>query len=70
MFDLLRDGGMVAATFVPGGDAGHGKINSAWRIVPEPCVHGIAGVCIEDELIPKTISFIGEDRSPNLIAVK
>ncbi|HEY4263772.1 MAG TPA: phosphoenolpyruvate mutase [Micropepsaceae bacterium] len=41
------------------GDSGYGNFNNVRRLVGKLCAHGIAGVCIEDKLFPKTNSFIG-----------
>lgn len=41
------------------GDTGYGNFNNAQRLVKKLCQRGIAGVCIEDKLFPKTNSFIG-----------
>ena len=42
------------------GDTGYGNFNSMRRLVRKLGERGIAGVCIEDKLFPKTNSFIGE----------
>lgn len=42
------------------GDTGHGNFNNVRRFVRKLCERGIAGVCIEDKLFPKTNSFLGE----------
>ncbi len=42
------------------GDTGYGNFNSVRRLVAKLCARGVAGVCIEDKLFPKTNSFIGE----------
>jgi phosphoenolpyruvate phosphomutase len=42
------------------GDTGYGNFNNVRRLVRKLCQTGIAGVCIEDKLFPKTNSFIGE----------
>lgn len=42
------------------GDTGYGNFNNVRRLVRKLCDRGIAGVCIEDKLFPKTNSFIGE----------
>lgn len=42
------------------GDTGYGNFNSVRRLVRKLCDRGIAGVCLEDKLFPKTNSFIGE----------
>ncbi|MDA0231544.1 MAG: phosphoenolpyruvate mutase [Proteobacteria bacterium] len=54
---------MADATQIPilvDGDTGHGNFNNVRRLVKKLCQRGIAGVCIEDKLFPKTNSFIGE----------
>ncbi|PKU25932.1 phosphoenolpyruvate mutase [Telmatospirillum siberiense] len=42
------------------GDTGYGNFNNVRRLVKKLGQRGIAGVCIEDKLFPKTNSFIGE----------
>src|SRR3981189_3040027 len=42
------------------GDTGYGNFNSVRRLVRKLCDRGVAGVCIEDKLFPKTNSFVGE----------
>lgn len=42
------------------GDTGYGNFNNVRRLVRKLGERGIAGVCIEDKLFPKTNSFIGE----------
>jgi phosphoenolpyruvate phosphomutase len=54
---------MADATSLPilvDGDTGHGNFNNIRRFVRKLCERGLAGVCIEDKLFPKTNSFIGE----------
>lgn len=54
---------MSDATSIPilvDGDTGWGNFNNMRRAVTKFCQRGIAGVCIEDKLFPKTNSFIGE----------
>jgi len=54
---------MADATQVPilvDGDTGWGNFNNMRRAVTKLCQRGIAGICIEDKLFPKTNSFIGE----------
>lgn len=43
------------------GDTGHGNFNNVRRLVRKLDSRGIAGVCIEDKLFPKTNSFIGSN---------
>lgn len=52
---------MADASDVPillDGDTGHGNFNNARRLVTKLETRGIAGVCFEDKLFPKTNSFI------------
>jgi len=42
------------------GDTGYGNFNNMRRLVQKLETRGVAGVCIEDKLFPKTNSFIGE----------
>ena len=56
---------MADATGIPilvDGDTGYGNFNNVRRLVKKLCQRGIAGVCIEDKLFPKTNSFIGENQ--------
>ncbi len=56
---------MADATRLPillDGDTGYGNFNSVRRLVAKLCARGVAGVCIEDKLFPKTNSFIGEQQ--------
>lgn len=53
---------MSDATSVPilvDGDTGYGNFNNMRRLVSKLSQRGIAAVCIEDKLFPKTNSFIG-----------
>ncbi len=54
---------MADATRLPilvDGDTGYGNFNNVRRLVRKLGERGIAGVCIEDKLFPKTNSFLGE----------
>jgi len=56
---------MVDATRVPilvDGDTGWGNFNNMRRAVTKLCQRGVAGICIEDKLFPKTNSFLGENQ--------
>jgi len=56
---------MSDATSVPillDGDTGYGNFNNARRLVRKLEQRGVAGVCIEDKLFPKTNSFIGDNQ--------
>ena len=58
---------MSDATSVPillDGDTGYGNFNNVRRLVAKVEQRGIAGVCIEDKLFPKTNSFIGGEQQP------
>ena len=58
---------MADATRVPilvDGDTGYGNFNNVRRLVRKLEQRGIAGVCIEDKLFPKTNSFIDGERQP------
>ena len=54
---------MADVTTIPilvDGDTGYGNFNNVRRLVRKLGQRGIAGVCIEDKLFPKTNSFIGD----------
>ena len=54
---------MADATRLPillDGDTGYGNFNNVRRLVRKLGERGVAGVCLEDKLFPKTNSFIGE----------
>ncbi|MGH8583928.1 MAG: phosphoenolpyruvate mutase [Gammaproteobacteria bacterium] len=58
---------MSDATRIPillDGDTGYGNFNNLRRLVKKLEPRGIAGVCIEDKLFPKTNSFIAGERQP------
>jgi len=44
------------------GDTGYGNFNNARRLVKKLEQRGVAGVCIEDKLFPKTNSFIAKSQ--------
>ena len=44
------------------GDTGYGNFNNARRLVAKLEQRGVAGVCMEDKLFPKTNSFIDGDK--------
>ncbi|UCH62839.1 MAG: phosphoenolpyruvate mutase [Fidelibacterota bacterium] len=46
------------------GDTGYGNFNNARRLIHKLEQRGIAGVCIEDKVFPKTNSFIGGEQQP------
>ena len=54
------------------GDTGYGNFNNVRRLVRKLEQRGIAGVCIEDKIFPKTNSFIGGERQPlaDLLGIK
>ena len=54
---------MSDATTLPilvDGDTGYGNFNNVRRLVRKLGERGIAGVCLEDKIFPKTNSFLGE----------
>ncbi len=58
---------MADATRVPillDGDTGHGNFNNFRRFVRKLEQRGIAGVCIEDKVFPKTNSFLRGETQP------
>ena len=58
---------MADVTQVPillDGDTGYGNFNNLRRLVRKLEQRGVAGVCIEDKLFPKTNSFIDGERQP------
>jgi phosphoenolpyruvate phosphomutase len=58
---------MADATHIPillDGDTGYGDFNNMRRLVRKLCQIGVAGVCIEDKLFPKTNSFIQGEAQP------
>src|SRR5215813_11577211 len=58
---------MSDATKIPillDGDTGYGNFNSMRRLVKKLEQRGVAGVCIEDKLFPKTNSFIRGTAQP------
>lgn len=58
---------MCDATSVPvllDGDTGYGNFNNVRRLVQKLEQRGIAGVCIEDKLFPKTNSFLRGEKQP------
>lgn len=57
---------MADATTIPiliDGDTGYGNFNNVRRLVRKLCQRGIAAVCIEDKLFPKTNSFVGDGQA-------
>ena len=57
---------MADATAIPilvDGDTGWGNFNNMRRAVRKLGERGIAGICIEDKLFPKTNSFVGEGQA-------
>ena len=58
---------MSDATSIPillDGDTGFGNFNNVRRLVKKLEQRGVAGVCIEDKIFPKTNSFIGGENQP------
>lgn len=57
---------MADTTSIPillDGDTGYGDFNNFRRLVKKLCQRGIAAVCIEDKIFPKTNSFLDGDQS-------
>lgn len=54
----------VAIPILVDGDTGYGNFNNLRRAVSKLESHGIAGICIEDKLFPKSNSFIDGERQP------
>lgn len=58
---------MADGTSIPillDGDTGYGNFNNMRRLVNKLEQRGVAGVCIEDKLFPKTNSFIDSEKQP------
>ncbi|MBZ0172125.1 MAG: phosphoenolpyruvate mutase, partial [Phycisphaerales bacterium] len=58
---------MTDVTSIPillDGDTGYGNFNNMRRLVRKLEQRGVAGVCIEDKIFPKTNSFIDGERQP------
>uniref|UniRef100_A0A7S4JHC3 phosphoenolpyruvate mutase n=1 Tax=Paramoeba aestuarina TaxID=180227 RepID=A0A7S4JHC3_9EUKA len=58
---------MADRTHVPilvDGDTGYGNFNNARRLIRKLESRGIAGVCLEDKVFPKTNSFIDGENQP------
>ena len=58
---------MADATSVPimlDGDTGYGSFNNFRRLIHKLAQRGVAAVCIEDKIFPKTNSFISGDTQP------
>ena len=58
---------MSDATKIPlllDGDTGYGNFNNMMRLVKKLEQRGIAGVCIEDKIFPKTNSFLRGEQQP------
>ncbi len=58
---------MADVTHIPillDGDTGYGNFNNMRRLVKKLEQRGIAGVCIEDKVFPKTNSFIAGEQQP------
>jgi phosphoenolpyruvate phosphomutase len=56
---------MTDATTVPilmDGDSGHGNFNTLRRLVRKLEQRGVAGICVEDKLFPKTNSFLRSEQ--------
>ena len=58
IFEYMADA--TALPILVDGDTGYGNFNNVRRLVRKLGERGIAGVCLEDKLFPKTNSFLGE----------
>ncbi|MBT7953830.1 MAG: phosphoenolpyruvate mutase, partial [Rhodospirillaceae bacterium] len=58
MLEFMSDAARIP--ILVDGDTGYGNFNNLRRAVRKLGQRGIAGICIEDKLFPKTNSFIGE----------
>ena len=54
----------VDAPILLDGDTGYGNFNNVRRLVTKLESRGVAGVCIEDKLFPKTNSFVHGEAQP------
>ncbi len=62
MLEFMSD--VTSIPILLDGDTGYGNFNNMRRLVKKLEQRGIAGVCIEDKLFPKTNSFINGSRQP------
>ncbi len=62
MLEFMADAGDLPILL--DGDTGYGNFNNVRRLVRKLEQRGIAGVCIEDKLFPKTNSFLNGERQP------
>ena len=62
MLEFMSD--VTAIPILLDGDTGYGNFNNMRRLVKKLEQRGIAGVCIEDKVFPKTNSFISGERQP------
>jgi len=62
MLEFMSD--VTAVPILLDGDTGYGNFNNMRRLVRKLEQRGIAGVCIEDKVFPKTNSFIAGERQP------
>ena len=62
MVEFMND--RVSIPILLDGDTGYGNFNTVRRLVRKLEQRGIAGVCIEDKLFPKTNSFVGSVQQP------
>ena len=60
VLEFMSDGTTIP--ILVDGDTGYGNFNNVRRVVRKLGQRGIAGICIEDKLFPKTNSFIGENQ--------
>jgi phosphoenolpyruvate phosphomutase len=60
--EFMADG--TAVPILLDGDTGYGNFNNLRRLINKLEQRGVAGVCIEDKLFPKTNSFIDSEKQP------
>ena len=53
----------VSIPILVDGDTGYGNFNNFRKLVKKLCQRGVAGVCIEDKVFPKTNSFLGDNQA-------
>jgi len=62
MLEFMSD--VTSIPILLDGDTGYGNFNNMRRLVRKLEQRGVAGVCIEDKIFPKTNSFIAGERQP------
>ncbi len=62
ILDFMNDASRIPILF--DGDTGYGNFNNVRRLVKKVEKIGIAGICLEDKVFPKTNSFIRSETQP------